>query len=60
LICHGRVVAGPWTAPAKLIGWRSPSAYSLDGVVTAVNNLPGNADCLALTEPGLWLPARWR
>jgi hypothetical protein len=49
--------AGPWTPPVKLIGWRSPSAYSSDGAVTVVNDLPGDADCLALTEPGaLWLP----
>lgn len=49
--------AGPWTAPAKLIGWQSASAYSSTGIVTNVNTLPGNQDCLALTEPGaMWLP----
>jgi len=49
--------AGPWTAPAKLIGWQSPSAYSSTGIVTNVNTLPGDQDCLTLTEPGaLWLP----
>jgi len=49
--------AGPWTAPAKLLGWRSASAYSSTGVVTNVNTLPGDGDCLALTEPGaMWLP----
>ncbi len=48
---------GPWSPPAKLIGWQSPSPYSSIGVVTNVNTLPGDQDCLALTEPGaLWLP----
>ena len=50
-------VEGPWTAPAKLVGWRSPAPYSSTGVVTNASDLPGTADCLALTEPGaLWLP----
>lgn len=49
--------AGPWTAPAKLIGWQSASPYSSTGIVTNINTLPGDQDCLALTEPGaLWLP----
>ena len=49
--------AGPWTPPAKLIGWQSASAYSSTGIVTNVNTLPGDTDCLALTEPGaMWLP----
>jgi hypothetical protein len=49
---------GPWTAPQKLIGWNSPSAYSSTGVVANATTLPGTTnDCLALTEPGaLWLP----
>jgi hypothetical protein len=49
---------GPWTAPAKLIGWNSPAPYSSTGVVANVSTLPGTArDCLALTEPGaIWLP----
>lgn len=48
---------GPWTAPQKLLGWRSPTAYSLDGVALDVSGVAATADCLALTEPGaLWLP----
>jgi hypothetical protein len=49
---------GPWTAPQKLIGWTSPSAYTSTGVATNITTLPGTAgDCLVLTEPGaIWLP----
>ncbi|MEP6866585.1 MAG: hypothetical protein ABJE66_38575 [Deltaproteobacteria bacterium] len=49
---------GPWTAPQKLIGWTSPSAYSSTGAVVNATTLPGTTqDCLALTEPGaIWLP----
>ena len=43
---------GPWSAPEKLIGWSSPSAYSSEGVVLDVSDVPGIDDCLALTEPG--------
>jgi hypothetical protein len=46
---------GPWSAPAKLIGWPSPSPYSSEGVLLDVSDLPGLDDCLVLTEPGaLW------
>jgi hypothetical protein len=48
---------GPWSAPQKLIGWNSPSAYSSTGVVTNASSFARTADCIALTEPGaLWLP----
>jgi len=49
---------GPWTAPAKLIGWNSDSPYSSTGVVANVSTMGGTAgDCIALTEPGaIWLP----
>jgi hypothetical protein len=49
---------GPWSAPQKLIGWTSPSAYSSTGVVANATTLPGTTgDCRALTEPGaIWLP----
>ncbi len=48
---------GPWTAPAKWIGWDSPAAYSSSGVAVNASALSGTNDCLALTEPGaLWLP----
>ena len=48
---------GPWTAPAKWIGWNSSSAYSSTGVQVNASSLPGTSDCIALTEPGaLWLP----
>ena len=49
--------AGPWTAPAKWIGWNSPASYSSTGVQVNASTLAGTADCLALTEPGaIWLP----
>jgi hypothetical protein len=49
---------GPWTTPAKWIGWNSPAAYTSTGVATNANALAGTSDCLALTEPGaLVLPA---
>ena len=48
---------GPWTAPAKLLGWNSPSPYTSTGAALNVNTVPATADCLALTEPGaLWRP----
>ena len=48
---------GPWTAPAKWIGWNSPASYSSQGVAINASTLAGTADCLALTEPGaIWLP----
>jgi hypothetical protein len=43
--------AGPWTAPAKWIGWSSSSPYSSTGVQIDAGSLAGTADCLALTEP---------
>jgi hypothetical protein len=52
---------GPWTAPAKWIGWTATldpaAAYSSTGIVTNIDTLAGDADCVALTEPSaLWLP----
>lgn len=50
---------GPWTAPRKLFGWPSSSSYSLDGAQVNIAQLPGLADCMALTEPSaLWQPDR--
>ena len=50
---------GPWTAPAKWIGWGSPAPYSSDGVRVNATYLPGMSDCEVLSEPGaLWLPGR--
>jgi hypothetical protein len=42
---------GPWTAPAKWIGWNSPASYSSTGVEVNASTLAGTSDCLALTEP---------
>lgn len=48
---------GPWTAPQKMIGWNSPSAYSSAGATVNASTLAGMEDCIALTEPGaMWLP----
>lgn len=50
---------GPWTAPAKWIGWNSPAPYSSTGVQINVTSLVGStaSACLALTEPAaLWYP----
>jgi len=44
---------GPWTAPAKWIGWNSPTqTYSSTGIQVDASDLAGTADCIALTEPG--------
>lgn len=52
---------GPWTAPAKLLGWTSPSDHSSSGVTLNVSTLSRTSDCLALTEPGaLWLTGELR
>lgn len=42
---------GPWTAPEKLFGLTSPSAYTTQGARYNANTLTGMADCLVLTEP---------
>jgi hypothetical protein len=44
--------SGPWTAPAKWIGWNSSSPYSSSGIQVNASTLPSTADCRALTEPG--------
>ncbi|MBC8133902.1 MAG: hypothetical protein H7X95_13035 [Deltaproteobacteria bacterium] len=48
---------GPWSASRNLIGWRSSSPLSSVGAVLIAQDVPGLADCVALTEPAaLWLP----
>lgn len=50
---------GPWSAPRKLFGLPSPSAYTTSGAQVDASRLAGLADCLALTEPSaIWLPDR--
>lgn len=50
---------GPWTAPAKWIGWNSSAPYSSSGVQINVTSLIGTtaSACLTLTEPAaVWYP----
>jgi hypothetical protein len=42
---------GPWTAPAKLFGLDSPSAYTTTDVQYNASKSADTADCLTLTEP---------
>lgn len=42
---------GPWTAPEKLFGLSSPSAYTTDGARYNASTFAGMSDCLVLTEP---------
>ncbi len=42
---------GPWTAPEKLFGLTSPSAYTTQGARYNASTFPEMADCIILTEP---------
>ena len=41
---------GPWTAPEKLFGLTSPSAYTTQGARYNASTFAGMTDCLVLTE----------
>lgn len=42
---------GPWTAPEKLFGLNSPSAYTTQGARYNASTFAGMTDCVVLTEP---------